>query len=291
MKTRYKKIFFTCVLAFVGFIAGILGYQDSFITDLSETASLSQTTDILPASPYRGTFTASHDRLGMVKLRMTTGGRINTNTIMFRLREVGSPDWLVENTYVTDRFVDGARYPFGFPVMENAKGKTYEYELAALDGSGENTVGVVAGPYSFQAEYIYSKNVIMSSPEAVLDFLKEKAEELFGGAPHIGYWIMCLLPVLFVTDLYIAASLLMIVLYGFLPVDIHSNMTLWIGASIFFCTLYKKNRTFSFLLSLIILALCALAYLFGGYAPAAKLATILPLLLLGGAIMTLIRQK
>lgn len=291
MRKKYISVFIVCLFFFIGSVVGLFGYQDSFMTDLSDTDSLFGTEPlipILPSLPYRGEFRASYDRLGMVNIRVSTGGRINTNSVIFRLRQKGSQDWLVENTYVTDRFIDGERYPFGFPILPQSKGKTYEYELSAVDGSSENTIALVSGPYAFQKEYVYSKALIFSDKRITLWFLKEKAKEMFGSAVHMGYWVMCLLPILFMTNLYFAAFFLMILLFGFLPMHIHSNMILWIGFSILFASLYRKKYALPFSLSLCVLFVFILAYAFQGYAPAAKLATILPVLFVAGGITTFI---
>lgn len=279
-----------CILFIISVIVGLFCYQDSFITSLSETKSLPRTQQyisILPQSPYRGQFTASYNRLGIVKIRITTGGRLNTNTVQFRLREIGRKTWLVENTYVTDRFIDGEQYPFGFPVIPDSQGKTYEYELSTNDGSRQNTIAVLPGAYAFQSQYIYSTALIRANTQTTLWFLKEKTLELFGSAPHIGYWIMCFLPLVFITDFYVLASVGMIVLFGFLPMQIHSNMVLWIGVVMFGASVFKKNYAAPFVLTLFTLGVCIVTYLFQAYYIASKLATIIPILLTAGGITTL----
>lgn len=268
-------------------VIGLLGYQDSFITSLSVTGSIPETqkgTAILPLTPYVGQFIASYDRLGVVKIRISTGGRLNTNTVVFRLRERGQKTWLVQNAYVTDRFPDGEFYPFGFPVIENSKGKTYEYELTTSDGSAQNTIKVLPGSYAFQSQYIYSSALIRSDGAAALWFLQQKLVELFGTLPHLGYWFMCMLPLFMLTDAYVAAAIGMIALYGFLPVQIDTNIVLWIGAAVLGTALYKKKYRLPFLLALVTLIGSVLAYLFHAYHMAGKLATIVPLLLAAGGI-------
>ena len=120
---------------------------------------------------------------------------------------------------------------------------------------------------------------------------KEKIKEMFGSLPHIGYWIMCMLPLLFITPLYFVAGSLMIILFGFLPVQIHSNMVLWIGLTAFGMSLYKKNYALPFVLSLFTLGVCIITYLFHTYDIASKLATIIPLLLAIGGITTFVGIK
>lgn len=292
-KMKLKYFIIGC-LGLVSFIIGVFGYQDSFITSLSDMRSLPKTQrymSVLPQSPYQGQFVASYDRLGTVKVRISTEGRINTNTIVFRLRKVGTTTWLVENTYATDRFIDGELYPFGFPVIEDSKGKAYEYELTTVDGTEGNTIVIIPGMYAFQAQYIYSQHLIRSDARTTQWFFIEKTKELFGTFSHIGYWMMCLLPLLFLTDIYAFACIGMILLFGFLPMQIHSSMVLWIGASILGASLYKRNYVLPFVLILCTLVVCVAVYFFGTYYIASKLATIIPILLTIGGIITLVNIK
>jgi len=290
MKTKFVIICFI----FVGFIIGLFGYQDSYITSLSETSSLSKTKNIipiLPTRPYEGTFTATHDRLGIVKVRLSTGGRINTNSLIFRLREKGSEKWNIENTYVTDRFIDGGKYPFGFPIISDSQGKTFEYELSTIDGTTDNTVSVLPGMYAFQTDYIYSQSMLRADKNVALWFLKQKGKELFGTFPHIGYWIMCFLPILFFTKIYFVAWILIIILYMFLPMQIHSNMLLWFGFSTLGMSVYTKNYFVPFVLALLTFIVFLLSYLFGVYYITAKAATIIFILLTSGGIATLVSTR
>ena len=287
MKLKLKRGICICLTVVIGIIVGIFGYQDSFITSLSRVTSLPKTQQqfrILSSSPYKGRFTASYDRLGIVRILVSTEGRINTNILVFRLREVGTTKWLVENTYVTDRFIDGEKYPFGFPIISDSKGKIYEYELTTIDGTEENTILIIPGNYSLQTEYIYSKALILADKQTMTWFLEEKAKEMFGSLPHAGYWLMCFLPVLFMTNFCVFALLSMIVLFAFLPMQIHSNMILWIGLSVLGTTFYKKNYALPFSLSLFTLGLCIIMYFFHAYGIASKLAMIIPILLVVGAV-------
>jgi len=286
-----KKLGIVIFLILIGIIIGLAGYQDSFITSLSVTQSLpyvQKSIPVLPSVPYNGEFVASYDRLGIVKIRIGTQGRINTNTLVFRLREKGQKTWLVENNYITDRFIDGERYPFGFPIISDSKGKTYEYELTTTDGSRDNTVLIIPGTYSLQTDYIYSKAIILNNRQTTLWFLKEKLKELYGTVPRVGYWMLSLLPVLFITPVYIIAGILMIFLFGLLSVQIHSNIVLWIGASVLISSLIKKNYALPFLLALITLLISIAAHLTQTYYLASKLATIIPILLIAGGISTIV---
>lgn len=294
MKFKLKRMGILLFLSVACVVVGISGYRDSFITSLADVKPLpkmQKQLQILPDSPYTGQFTTLFDRLGIVRIRISTGGRINRNTVVFRLREVGKERWLVENAYVTDRFIDGEKYPFGFPVITDSKGKNYEYELTTIDGSEENTVAVSTGSYAFQTDYIYSKALILTDRHMLFWFFKEKAYEMFRSFPHVGYWMMCLLPLLMLTNIYVLACIGMIILFGFLPMQIHSNMVLWIGISTLGASLYKKNHVLPFILALFTLVVCVIAYFFGEYDSASKLATIIPILLTIGCITTYISIK
>jgi len=56
--------------------------------------------------------------------------------IIFRLKEKGGEDWLYENSYFFDQTAPVHLYPFGFPVIENSKNKTY---LVEVEGQKEIT--------------------------------------------------------------------------------------------------------------------------------------------------------
>lgn len=83
-----------------------------------------------------------YDNLGIIAIRFQTFKRINDDTLIFRIKEKDSQNWIYTAKYKTDQFRDHGLFPFGFPLIENSKNKTYQVELNSTGGDLNNHVRI-----------------------------------------------------------------------------------------------------------------------------------------------------
>lgn len=113
---------------------------------------------ILKNQKVRANFVAYHNNLGIVSVRFKTLGRANKDRITFRIKEVNASDWYYENIYKTDQFLDNQQFTFGFPPIQNAKNKTFEFEIISLDGTEKESVALSTTEPTFISKYSLDKS-------------------------------------------------------------------------------------------------------------------------------------
>jgi len=86
--------------------------------------------------------TSKYDNLGIVSLRFNTFKRSIDDTLIFRLKEKGAPVWYYTANYKTDQFQNHQLFPFGFPIIQDSKGKTFQIELESKSGSESSHVRI-----------------------------------------------------------------------------------------------------------------------------------------------------
>jgi hypothetical protein len=236
-KKEMKKILITIGLVIGGFILSFVCLEEANITSLltyhgQDVYVSSVAGPIMQGNSMRGEFRAIYDNLGMVKLRMRTFNRMNTTHIRFLLREKGSNEDWVTNTYATDRFVDGLFYPFGFPVIADSKGKTYEFKLESLDGTSDDAIGVFSGYHNVATQYVFQKSILLGDRQLLKEFLFAKVKSILTDPYMILYFSIFLVPAYIYIVKRHKEMLMMyaLLVYVFVPLSIHSNTILVIAA-------------------------------------------------------------
>ncbi len=227
-------VVFTLLL--LGTIIAFIFYREVHYTAIQqyETGGLDRESagPLVKDRIIRGEITAKYDNFGTLKIRVNTYGRFNYDTIHFRLREKGKEQWSVLNSYVVDTFPNKLLYGFGFPVIQNSAGKTYEFELDSETGTPENSIGFFHGKYSLASQYVFSKNMLVKSPEVATGFLKAKLLSLVSDPYVLLYYMIFLLPGILYASYFIckntvklyaieiASFLYMLVVYMYIPIAI-----------------------------------------------------------------------
>lgn len=98
--------------------------------------------DMLKGVIIRQKINADYDNLGIVSVRFQTFGRINDDVLIFRIKESGKNEWYYSAKYKVDQFQDREFFPFGFPIIANSSGKSYEFEIESLLGTWDDHVSV-----------------------------------------------------------------------------------------------------------------------------------------------------
>lgn len=115
----------------------------ALMADIFEVSSEPMLTErILKGDIYRQTFVSQSDDFGIVAVRFSNNNKINDDYLIFRIKEERQPGWYYENKYKVDQFQDGQFFTFGFPVITNAHGKNFVFEIESMRGAEENSVSV-----------------------------------------------------------------------------------------------------------------------------------------------------
>lgn len=153
--------FLTGLLSFISEDEGLLTIQLTRKSKLLNEYANHQITD---GVILKENFQATESGLGSVLVRFYNFDRINDDLLEFRIREKGEDNWYYENVYKVDQFLPDELFPFGFPVIENSKGKVYEFEIESLQGVKGNAVAISRYAPQVVAKYQLTKNKVFSDP-------------------------------------------------------------------------------------------------------------------------------
>lgn len=280
-----KKIF----LILAGLMLSILFYREAYITSIlqyhdRDVFSSYTSEPIVDGTTIRGEFVAKSDNLATVKLRLNTFNRINTSHISFRLRQKGDTEWPVINTYATDRITDGLLYPFGFPPIPGSKEKTFEFEVSGIDGSSDNAIGIDRGHHAFASQYVPVKNAL---------FVKEKLESMVSDPYLWLYEVMFMIPALgLITKRRALLLAYLLIVYIYLPVDMHSNTVLYVAAAgAYLGHLSRASAKLAYLVGILCLIEIPFVLAFGNTLAADRSATLVFFSLLTAGIMSIRELK
>ena len=242
--------------------------------------------EILAGEKVWGEFKAIEDNLGMMTIRFTNLNRINSDVLVFRIKEKWGEDWYYENEYKVDQFQNYQLFPFGFPLIPDSKDKIYQFEIQSTKGVVGDAVAL-SGPLPiFEAKYQFSKDKILSNQHEKLLFVHKKLLNLMSNRDFSVTTIIFFFPLpfyllwSFLTKKYFAKAYILayfvilgILLDGILVHQINNQATLlliclWALTLIF----HKMNYKFSVFASFFCLFVCFLLLLFDNNIAAAKIA-------------------
>lgn len=280
------------LLALAGLIASVFFYEEAHITSIISYHDKNIFTSFAPGAivageKIQGAFVATNDNLGTVKLRIRTFNRMNTTHVAFQLRSEGSAVWQVTNDYATDRFVDGLLYPFGFPPIAHSKGNTYEFELTSVDGEKDNAIGLSSGYHAVASQYVSNKKVLLADKARAMEFIKEKLKSMVSDPFLWLYEGMFLIPALaLIVKRRVILVVYLVFAYVYLPVDMHSNIILYIAATgLLIAYLAKASSWAMFVAGMVCLLQIPLMIAVGNTLAANRLATLVFFSLILGVMM------
>jgi hypothetical protein len=183
-KKRYRWVIFPLLLFFFWLAATgwyVYAYDESFLV-LSYNNNKQSFTDfnedsILKGQKRSGMFQAQDDRLGILAVRFYSKNRVPYNaedTIVFRIKEKNSESWYYQNKYRSGFMYELPFFPFGFPVINNSKDKTYYFEIESLNGNEKNAVSLSNREPVIASKYQYTKRELVSDKQKLLHFLTKK---------------------------------------------------------------------------------------------------------------------
>lgn len=98
--------------------------------------------ELVQGEKILGEITAKHNGMGTIWIRFYNYNRDNDDSVIFRIKEKDSSDWYFENKQSTSQFLPNKFFPFGFPVINNSKNKTYVFEVESLHGKPKNSISI-----------------------------------------------------------------------------------------------------------------------------------------------------
>ncbi len=124
-----------------------------------------------------GEFVANENNLGIIEMRFVQFLRIPYNqedVLVFRIKEKGQQNWYYQGHFRSGLTFELPLIPFGFPVIADSKGKTYNFELESLHGNTKNAVVLSDHQPNLISKYQVQKHAIISKPKELLMFAFKK---------------------------------------------------------------------------------------------------------------------
>ncbi len=172
-KTKIKIGFSFFIFLFIFFIfQKIFNFEDYNPTVIIEDNQFNKITknDLLIGDSVSGEFTAKHNNLGIISAKFNTHLRINNDYLQFSIKEKGQKDWYYSNKYKADQFQNNKYFPFGFPQINNSKGKVFEIDIRSVSGTITDSVSIIPGSH-FLSKFSFSKAYLLQNKKEIPSFL------------------------------------------------------------------------------------------------------------------------
>ena len=118
-------------------------------------------------------FVAAANNLGTIVLAFDTHNKSIEDKIVFKLKEAKDKSWYYQATYNANQIQNNVPFPFGFPVINNSKGKNYVFEIESSRGSFDNSLAINKNN-NYYSKYKYSKKVILGNIKIFSEFMPLK---------------------------------------------------------------------------------------------------------------------
>ena len=155
---------------------------------------------LLKNEKLNGEFTAKDNNLGIVSVRFGYIPRVdfsNEDILIFKIKEKGSNKWLYENNYRSGSFDSNQFYPFGFPLINNSKGKIYKFEILSQNGNKDNAMETTHTNPIYLTKYKYSTAEVFKNLSSIIKFMKEKIITFVSNSDSLLASIVFMLPFMF----------------------------------------------------------------------------------------------
>lgn len=211
MPQKLKFILFNIFLPLMLFVLGTyslfsyLKASEFGITNLdihgkAEGLVATHSGELLAGDKVWGKFHSQFTNLGIISLRFFNQNRDSDDTLLFRLKESGTDNWIYSAKYETNQFQPHKYFPFGFPVIHDSADKNYEFEIESLRGAtGSGIIVEKISPY-FIGKSAYPKSELVSNRNLLTYFLINKFTNVFGDSDtriNIFYFYLPLLLYIF----------------------------------------------------------------------------------------------
>ena len=255
---------------------------ENVFTIITTSYSKSQLTsypasEILSGQKITGKFIADQNHLGILGFRFWTFYRLNDDYLIFRIKPQGSPDWYYQNVYKTDQFQPNQYFTFGFPEINNSKGKTYQFEIESTLGTPGDAVGLSTSDPVYIVKYKFPKSRVIRNTSSFLSFILLKLENLTSSpnfkASSFVFFLPLFVYVIFISGLQntrrnkilvsVSLSLLGLIADIFFIKDSPLSLIFIVSVFLYVFTTYHLRTGYLFLIGLLSLSISCFLLYFG----------------------------
>jgi len=142
-------------------------------------------------------FRAGENKLGIVAVRFDTFGRINSDSLIFSIKEKGDTNWYYTGKYKVDQFQPNDFFTFGFPIIADSKGKDYIFQLHSVKGKEGDAIALSSIEPVMLSKYQFTKAQLLENKTALIAFAYKKIFYSFSDLGFAASSLPFLLPLLF----------------------------------------------------------------------------------------------
>lgn len=253
-------------------------------------------------------FVSKENNLGVVNVNFEKYKGYNfieEDRLIFRIREDSDNSWIYENIYGIGGYKKNFSIPFGFPLINDSKDKSYVVEIVSTAGQQSNSVILSDSKPILQSTYKFFVHDLLNKPFSLLLFLAKKfitsftnLSFLYSSIPYFIPLFLYIFFMLFVNQKGIVRRMLfylvlpILVMDSFMFSDIETSFVL-LGSGIWVIAVYfyKFESSVSYLFSIIIVLLTIPAIILGEQVVVEKLSNYLYLFLVIGVVQSLLEFK
>lgn len=101
------------------------------------------------------------------------------NTLTFHIKEEGAKEWYATTSYKLNTLGDSFNHPFGFPPIQNSKGKAYDVQLQLTSYDSPDYVFIDTSQNSIRTVYPVSKSQLIRHPSQFISFAQKRVLTVF----------------------------------------------------------------------------------------------------------------
>lgn len=117
-------------------------------------------------------FTSPENNLQLLSMHLTHLINVNKKpkgqVLLFRIKEEGTASWYAQNSYDLAMIGDSTAHLFGFPLIQDARGKVFTLQLALTDPTSADYL--VLYPESLSGNFKVDKRLLISHPAQLASF-------------------------------------------------------------------------------------------------------------------------
>jgi len=77
-------------------------------------------------------FKSKYNNLGIIEILFNNHSKINNDQLIFRIKQSDTNDWVYKAVYDTAVMDEGQFFPFGFPIINDSKGKIFIVQIQSI---------------------------------------------------------------------------------------------------------------------------------------------------------------
>lgn len=162
-------------------------YQKTFGREIIVSPQAKNTSSIsLKDNPeIRFKITSPEDKLGIVTANVQYDGPAENSItnpteqqLVFQIKPESSTDWTTTSKYKPYEIGTNAEFPFGFPMIENAKGKVYNMRLFLTNRNSSQNVRLNIGNGVLTTVHQLNKSTLIKNPIKLMQLVLSRGEHV-----------------------------------------------------------------------------------------------------------------